>query len=304
MVTSYLSQDQKMIDAFKNGQDIYSTIAALAFHKTYEECLEFYLDEQGNKTDKTNKLGKERRTQAKSIVLGILYGRQIPSIAEQLDVTTQEAQNIYDSVLKAFPQLAEFITDSQNMARETGYVTTAWGRRRHLPDMQLKPYEYKYDGNVVNFDPLAFGDEVVTEVPESLQREFNNKFKRCRGWKQRNELKEQLREYEGIIVKDNTGYIAEAERQCVNSRVQGSAADMAKIAMIVIDNDEKLKELDFHLLIQVHDEVIGECPEENMKECAERLSYLMRTAPTDKIDLPFKCDTEITRNWYGEPIEI
>lgn len=65
-----------------------------------------------------------------------------------------------------------------------------------------------------------------------------------------------------------------------------------------------MKELGFHLLIQVHDEVIGECPEENAKECAERLSYLMRTAPSHLIKLPFKCDVDFTYNWYGEKIEI
>ena len=61
----------------------------------------------------------------------ILYGRQIPSIGEQLGVSTKEAQGIYDAVLKAFPELAQFIKDSQEMARTEGYVTTAWGRRRH-----------------------------------------------------------------------------------------------------------------------------------------------------------------------------
>lgn len=64
MVTSFLSQDKKMMDAFIHGKDIYSTIASLAFHKSYEDCLEFRPD------GTTNSAGKERRTQAKSIVLG------------------------------------------------------------------------------------------------------------------------------------------------------------------------------------------------------------------------------------------
>ena len=85
MVTAHLSDDKKMQEAFINGRDIYATIAALAFHKPYEECKEFRED------GTVNPAGKERRTQAKSIVLGILYGRQIPSIAEQLGVSTKEA---------------------------------------------------------------------------------------------------------------------------------------------------------------------------------------------------------------------
>lgn len=297
MVTAHLSNDKKMQDAFIHGKDIYATIAGLAFHKPYEECLEFRED------GTVNPAGKERRTQAKSIVLGILYGRQIPSIAEQLGVSTREAQDIYDAVLRAFPQLAKFIDESQAMAKELGYVTTAWGRRRHLKDMQLDPYEFSYSGNVTNFDPLAFGKSVSVEVPESVKKSYIKQLERAYGWQKKNQIIQQALA-QGIKIKDNGGYIAQAERQCVNARVQGSAADMAKLAMIAINNDPRMKELDFHLLIQVHDEVIGECPEENMKEASERLSYLMRTAPSHLIKLPFRCDCEITRNWYGDSIDI
>ncbi len=297
MVTSFLSQDKKMMEAFINGKDIYATIASLAFHKPYDECKEFRPD------GTVNKDGKERRTQAKSIVLGILYGRQIPSVAEQLGVSTKEAQNIYDSVLKAFPQLADFIDASQDMARTVGYVTTAWGRRRHLKDMQLPKYEFSYTGTTVNFDPLAFGSKVSNEVPEKERKRITKLLDDCRGWQQRNNVIEQARQ-QGIKIKDNGAFIAQAERQCVNARVQGSAADMAKLAMITIDNDERMKQLDFHLLIQVHDEVIGECPKENAKEVKERLSLLMRTAPSELIKLPFKCDCEVSYNWYGESIEV
>ena len=297
MVTSYLSKDKKMQDAFIHGKDIYSTIASLAFNKSYEDCLEFRPD------GTTNAQGKERRTQAKSIVLGVLYGRQIPSIAEQLGVSTKQAQVIYDKVLSAFTGLANFIDESQDMARKYGYVTTAWGRRRHLTDMQLEPYEFKYSGNRVSFDPLDFNNDCSNEVPERIKKEYTDRLKKSFGWQNKNKIIQEAYQL-GIKIKDNGGFISQAERQCVNARVQGSAADMAKLAMISINNDEKMKELGFHLLIQVHDEVIGECPEENAKECAERLSYLMRTAPSHLIKLPFKCDVDFTYNWYGEEVEV
>ena len=297
MVTAHLSKDRKMKEAFMNGKDIYATIASLAFHKPYEECKEFRPD------GTVNPVGKERRTQAKSIVLGILYGRQIPSIGEQLGVSTKEAQGIYDAVLKAFPELAQFIEDSQAMARTEGYVTTAWGRRRHLKDMQLERYEFSYNGKVTNFDPLAFGSEVSTEVPKKVKDSYTKQLDKAFGWKKKNDIIQKAL-LEGIKIKDNGGFIAQAERQCVNARVQGSAADMAKLAMISINNDKRMKELDFHLLICVHDEVIGECPKENAKEVKERLSYLMRMAPSHLIELPFKCDCEVSYNWYGETVEV
>jgi DNA polymerase I-like protein with 3'-5' exonuclease and polymerase domains len=297
MVTAHLSDDKKMQEAFINGKDIYATIAALAFHKKYEECKEFRED------GTVNPEGKERRTQAKSIVLGILYGRQIPSIAEQLGVSTKEAQAIYDKVIASFPALGKFIEDSQEMARTEGYVTTAWGRRRHLKDMQLERYEFSYSGKVTNFDPLAFGSEVSTEVPKKVKDNYIKQLDKAFGWKKKNDIIQKALS-EGIKIKDNGGFIAQAERQCVNARVQGSAADITKLAMIAINNDERMKELDFHLLIQVHDEVIGECPIENAKEAGERLSYLMRTAPSHLIKLPFKCDVDFMKNWYGEEVEI
>ena len=297
MVTAHLSNDKKMQEAFINGKDIYATIAALAFHKPYEECKEFRED------GTVNPAGKERRTQAKSIVLGILYSRQIPSIAEQLGVSTKEAQAIYDKVISSFPALGKFIEDSQEMARTEGYVTTAWGRRRHLHDMQLERYEFSYSGKVTNFDPLAFGSEVSTEVPKKVKDSYIKQLDKAFGWKKKNDIIQKALA-EGIKIKDNGGFIAQAERQCVNARVQGTAADITKLAMIAINNDERMKELDFHLLIQVHDEVIGECPIENAKEAGERLSYLMRTAPTHLIKLPFKCDVDFTKNWYGGKVEV
>lgn len=285
-----------MQDAFIHGKDIYSTIASMSFNKSYEDCLEFRPD------GTTNSAGKERRTQAKSIVLGILYGRTIPSIAEQLGCSTKEAQAIYDKVLDSFTGLANFIKQSETQARENGYVETAWGRRRHIPDMQLPKYEFSYVSNKGHYDPLAF-DTTSVEVEPKLVEKYTRAMDKARYAKDKSNVMYEARQ-EGIKIKDNTFKIAEAERQCVNSRVQGSAADMVKLSMATINNDKRMKELDFHLLIQVHDEVIGECPRENAKEVAERLSYLMRTAPTELIDLPFRCDCSVTTNWYGEEIKL
>lgn len=213
-VTAHLAHDEKMIQAYRDGKDVYSEIAALAFNTTYEECCE----KRPDGTD--NPAGKARRGEAKKIVLGILYGRGIPSIAEQLGKTIKEAQAIYNKVLSKFEGLAKFIQDSEEMARQYGYVTTVWGRRRQLPDMQLPYYEFKYkNGTNPNFDPLSFDNSFVnpysSEVPEDVVRDLTNKLLNCRDYKKREQLKEQIRN-EGIIIKDNGSFIAQAQRQCVN----------------------------------------------------------------------------------------
>lgn len=296
-LTAHCSNDEKMKESYHQGKDIYATIASLAFDKPYEECKEFRED------GTVNPEGKERRSQAKAIVLGVTYGKGIPAIGEDLGISTQKAQAVYDKVMESFPMLEKFMHDTQKKAREHGYVETPWGRRRHLKDMQLEPYIFKYNGKITNFDPLAFGSDVSTEVSERIKKEYTKKLDKCKFYKERIKVENDLQN-QGISVTYNTNKIAQAERQCVNSVIQGGAADMAKLAMIHINNDEIMKELDFHLLICVHDEVIGECPIENAKKASERLAQLMIDAPKGKIDIPMKVDCEITRNWYGESVEV
>lgn len=296
-LTAHCSNDEKMKESYHQGKDIYATIASLAFDKPYEECKEFRED------GTVNPEGKERRSQAKAIVLGVTYGKGIPAIGEDLGISTQKAQAVHDKVMESFPMLEKFMHDTQKKARKYGYVETPWGRRRHLKDMQLEPYIFKYDGKVTNFDPLAFGSDVSTEVSERIKKEYTKKLDKCRFYKERIKVENDLQN-QGVSVTYNTNKIAQAERQCVNSVIQGGAADMAKLAMIHINNDEIMKELGFHLLICVHDEVIGECPIENAKKASERLAQLMIDAPKGKIDIPMKVDCEITRNWYGESMEV
>ena len=82
----------------------------------------------------------------------------------------------------------------------------------------------------------------------------------------------------------------------------GSAADITKIAMIRIGQNEELKQLGYKMLFPVHDEIIAECPFENRKRCAELMSQIMIDSAAEKIDVPMKCDVEIFAYWYGPDI--
>ena len=120
--------------------------------------------------------------------------------------------------------------------------------------------------------------------------------------KKKQEIIQQAKE-EGYEIIDNTAKISAGSRQCVNSIIQGSSADITKTAMIAIDKDPILNSLDFHLLITVHDEVIGECPYENREKAAARLTEVMIDSAKSIIDIPMKCDAEITYVWYGESVK-
>lgn len=287
--------DSQMYDTFMSGKDLYSEIASKAFNKPYEQCLEHRAD------GSVDKEGKERRSQRKSILLGVLYGRQEPSIAEQLGCTIDKAKSIKRSVFNGFPAIPKFEKDSLDMGREYGYVTTICGRKRRLPDLQLDEFEFKWkDGFAKSVDPLDFDEELTSEVPESKINYYLRKLSRARYGQKRSIFEEANNE--GIQIIDNGAKIADAERQCVNARIQGSAADLTKIAMIHLNNNQRLKELGFRLLIPVHDEVIVECPEENMAEVKELLSETMSKAAERILKMPIKCDVDVTKQWYGEVI--
>lgn len=293
------SGDDQMYNTFMQGKDLYSEIASKAFNVPYEECREFRPD------GTTNKAGKERRTQAKSVLLGVLYGRGEASIGEQLHVSTQKAKDIKESVFKGFPAIKKFEQDSLKMAHDIGFVTTVCGRKRRLPDLQLDEFEFTWKaGCAPQDDLLDFDDteDVDVEVPYDRQRYYRQKLKACRFWEKHKWIEKAAEE--GIHIVDNGAKIADATRQCVNSRIQGSAADLTKIAMVALNNDERLKELGFRLLVPVHDEVIAECPEENVKECSERLADIMCSAAEKVLDMPISCDVEISRAWYGPSLFI
>lgn len=296
-VMTQMCGDPSMIKAYQEGKDLYAEIAALSFNTTYDNCLEFRPD------GTTNKEGKERRSQAKSILLGVLYGRGVASIAEQLNTETDTAQRIKDSVFKGFPAIPQFEKDSLAMATNKGYVTTLWGRKRRFPVLSRPDYEFKWvDGVAPDNDPLCFDLDAEQPIPQSLIRKYLSKLNRAWGPQKRKIFEEA--NAEGIWIVDNTKDKTDTKRQVVNARIQGSAADMSKLAMIKVGTDKRLKELGFRLLIPVHDELIGECPIENAKECSERFAMLMSVAAEDRLHIPISCDVEVTKQWYGEGVEI
>lgn len=296
-ILAQFCQDENLIKAYEEGKDLYAWSASLVFHKPYEECKEFRPD--GSK----NPEGKELRSKMKAIILGIMYSKGVKAIAEDLNISAREAQNLFDTFFKQFPNVKSFMEESQEFARKTGYVETLWGRKRRLPDMQLPEYEFEsVSSKPKNFNPL-FDDVEMEDDSQEVIDYYKKALTRANGFREKMNIKSQaLRD--GIKVKDNGGFIAEATRQCVNSRIQGSAADMTKIAMSKIWRDETLKSLGFKILLTVHDEIIGECPIETAKEVGEILSSIMKQSAKPVVMVPMKCDVEITKNWYGPEVQL
>lgn len=290
LLASY-SGDERMIDAYKNGRDLYADIASSIYNNNYEDNKEFYPD------GTMNPEGKKRRTSVKSLMLGIMYGMGASSLAESIHGTIQDAQNIIDTFYRKYPKVKGWIDKTESDAKKNGYVEDLWGRRRRLPDIQLDPYVF--ETNEVTFNPLIGGTGKYLNSKKDLCEAYKKKLLSAKYKRDIDAIVEDASKY-GITIHRNGGYISRAQRQCVNARVQGGAASMSKRAMNSVYRDAELNHLGFKLLIGVHDELIGECPVENVEAVKKRLSEVMINAAKPDCVTPMKCDADGFFAWYED----
>ena len=290
---SAYSNDDTMIDAYKQNKDLYATIAAGVYKNDYWDNMEHRQDGSPNPE------GKKRRSNCKSLLLGIMYGRGAPSIAEQIHSTVEEAQQIINDFYKQFPKVKEWTEKTEKDAKVTGYVEDLWGRRRRLPDILLPKYTVKSTKTSTEFNPILYTLGKVNNSSAALVESYKKKLSKV---KSRNDYQkiQQEAERDGIYIVDNGAFISQAERQCVNARIQGGAASMTKVCMRKVFDDEELNRLGAKLVLQIHDEVIVECPKQNAEAVMSRLTYVMKTSVADKVQVPFKCDGYIVNCWYED----
>ena len=290
---SAYSNDDTMIDAYKQNKDLYATIAAGVYKNDYWDNMEHRQDGSPNPE------GKKRRSNCKSLLLGIMYGRGAASIAEQIHSTVEEAQQIINDFYKQFPKVKEWTEKTEKDAKVTGYVEDLWGRRRRLPDILLPKYTVKSTKTSTEFNPILYTLGKVNNSSAALVESYKKKLSKV---KSRNDYQkiQQEAERDGIYIVDNGAFISQAERQCVNARIQGGAASMTKVCMRKVFDDEELNRLGAKLVLQIHDEVIVECPKQNAEAVMSRLTYVMKTSVADKVQVPFKCDGYIVNCWYED----
>lgn len=117
---AHLSQDESMIEAFRNGEDIHAATAA----KVYQVPLE--------------EVSREQRSHAKMVNFGIIYGISAFGLAQRLGIKRTEAKEIIESYFAQYPKVKEYMDKSIERARENGYVETIMGRQRQLKDINSR----------------------------------------------------------------------------------------------------------------------------------------------------------------------
>lgn len=306
-MTAYASQDPAMIKAYSEDKDLYSVIASIVYNNDYEDNLEFYPEGtkiifEGNEIicgheTHINKEGKARRQSCKSILIGSIYGRGPVSISEQIGRTVQETQRIIAKFFEGFPRVAQWMEESKKITFEKGYMENWYGRRRRLPNIRLPKYTIKAREEKVlsNFNPLL-GCE--NRVDDELIKKYNKLLDNVKYFNEYEEIKKRAY-YEGLNIYNNAGLISQAERQCVNFQCQSGGAELTKLSMIAIDNNQELKDLGFELLLTIHDEIMGQCPVENAPRVAEILPEIMvNVAIEHKINVPMTCGATCETHWY------
>ncbi|MGI6017238.1 MAG: DNA polymerase I [Marvinbryantia sp.] len=202
-VLAALSEDETLIHAFANDMDIHRLTASQVFHVPFEEVSDL------------------QRRNAKAVNFGIVYGISAFGLSEDLKISVREAGDYIDQYFATYPKIKEFLDAAVNGAKEHGYVTTLFGRRRPVPELSSS-----------NFMQRSFG-----------------------------------------------------ERVAMNSPIQGTAADIIKIAMIRVN--ERLREENFRsrLILQVHDELLVEAAEDEVEAVKQVVFEEMTQAVQMKVSM-------------------
>ena len=212
-VMAHLSDDKNMIEVFQEGKDLHAATAANIYKKPIDEVT------------------RDERTKSKRANFGIIYGITVFGLAERLDIPRDEAKMLIDGYFETFPQVHDYMEKSKEIARQKGYVTTLFGRRRYLPDI-----------NSANATVRGF-----------------------------------------------------AERNAINAPIQGTAADIIKVAMIHIFNRFKAEGIKSKMILQVHDELnFSVLPEE--KEKVEQI-VLEEMQNAFQMKVPLVADSGFGKNW-------
>ena len=210
---AHLSGDESLIAAFEHGEDIHAATAAKLFNKTLDEVT------------------SEERRRAKTANFGIIYGISAFGLSQRLEIPRKEAKEIIDGYFASYPKVKEYMDNVVEKAKEEGFVSTIFGRRRYLND----------------------------------------------------------------ISSHNAVARGLAERNAVNAPIQGSAADIMKIAMINVHRRFAAEGIRSRVILQVHDELVVDMLRSEQERVTAIVTECMESAAQLKVRLI--ADAGVGDNW-------
>lgn len=208
-IVANVSGDEAMVEAFLDGEDIHRATAAKIFHENISDVT------------------ADQRRKAKTANFGMIYGISAFGLSERLQIPRSEAKSIIEGYFHTFPGVKTFMEESIEKSRQQGYVTTLFGRRRMLPDINSR----------------------------------------------------------NAIVR---GY---AERNAINAPIQGTAADIIKIAMVRIFRRFREEGIASKMILQVHDELNFDVLPEELARVSQIVKEEMENAYRGRVPLVADCGT-------------
>ena len=262
-VLAHMSGDTELQRPYKEGQDLYSTLASKTLGLPMEYCLDGAKDPQG----------REPRKMMKTGLLAVMYGTSMFTLSNQLEIPVEEAEQFINDFYKAYPKVDRWIKSVWEFVKENEYVETLYGRKRRFPRHKQKARLY---------------DQLATEICRRLGTDsVPNNF-----WEYKQlpyKLKRQFQNVKGSVER--------VRRQAVNAIIQGSAADIMKIALLRLQNLCDKYE-GWKILGTVHDEAILEVPETITPEQVAEIEQAMVGAV--QLDVPLKVDVAFMYEWGNE----
>ena len=156
-VMAHLSDDENMIEAFREGYDIHAATAA----KIYKEDI--------------NEVSRDQRTKAKRANFGIIYGITVFGLAERLDISRDEAKQLIDGYFETFPKVKEYMETAKETARKNGYVETLFKRRRYLADINSRNATVRgfAERNAINAPIQGTAADIIKVAMINIYNRFN-----------------------------------------------------------------------------------------------------------------------------------
>ena len=153
------ANDETMIEAFRNGDDIHAITAAKIYHKDRDEVT------------------ADERRHAKTANFGILYGISAFGLSSRLNIPRADAKQLIDNYFETFPTIHKYMSDSVELAREHGYVVTKMGRKRRLPDINSKnPVVRGYaERNAINAPIQGSAADIIKVAMVEIYRKMQEK---------------------------------------------------------------------------------------------------------------------------------
>lgn len=253
---SHISQDEDFMNPYLTGRDLYSEIASKVFKQPLEACCD----------------GSKWRKMAKVVLLGMMYGISSMSLAEQFNLTNEEAEQIYTDFHESYPVMKKWFDSINHKADTEGFVETAMGRKRRF--LGHKEIAHKY--NIIH-----------ERMKKKLKKEKFNIWEEYRNKK--------VTYKEARAYQDIAGQYNRVARQSINAVIQGSSADIMKKAMVDIYKHLKKKGSEWKMLATIHDEVLIEIPATATAEEVQEIAEIQKRAV--KLTVPMKCDVEISARW-------